>query len=58
VSHITHGNELCRALHFPKAHDKILYRVKMRRALFAVHLGKMRTAKAVPCVSAIPVVDR
>jgi hypothetical protein len=23
-----------------------------------VHLGKMRTAKAVPCVSAIPVVDR
>jgi hypothetical protein len=50
ASHITHGKELCRALPFPKAHGKVLYRVKMRRAPFAVRLGKMRTAKAVPCV--------
>jgi hypothetical protein len=35
---------------FSKAHGKILYRVKMSRAPFAVRLGKMRTAKAVPCV--------
>jgi hypothetical protein len=50
ASHITHGKELCRALPFPKAHDKGLCRVKMHRAPFAVRLGKMRTAKAVPCV--------
>jgi hypothetical protein len=50
ASHITHGNELCRALPFPKAHGKVLYRVKMHRAPFAVRLGKMRTTKAVPCV--------
>jgi hypothetical protein len=37
-------------LPFPKAHGKVLYRVKMRREPFAVRLGKMRTAKAVPCV--------
>jgi hypothetical protein len=33
-------------LPFSKAHGKILYRVKMRRAPFAVRLGKMRTAKS------------
>jgi hypothetical protein len=48
ASHITHSNELCRALPFPKALGKVLYRVKMRRAPFVVRLGKMRTAKAVP----------
>jgi hypothetical protein len=53
ASHITHGNKLCRALPFPKAHGKVLYRVKMHRAPFAVRLGKMRTATA---KSAIPVV--
>jgi hypothetical protein len=50
ASRITHGKELCRAFPFPKAHGEVLYRVKMRRAPFAVRLGKMRTAKAVPCV--------
>jgi hypothetical protein len=50
ASHITHGKELCRALPFPKAHGKVLYRVKMRREPFAVRLGKIRTAKAVLCV--------
>jgi hypothetical protein len=50
ASHITHGNELCRVLPFPKAHGKVLYRVKLRRVPFAVRLGKMRMAKAVPCV--------
>jgi hypothetical protein len=50
ASRITHGNELCRALPFSKVHGKVLYQVKMSRAPFAVHLGKMRTAKAVPCV--------
>jgi hypothetical protein len=50
ASHITHGKELCRALPFPKAHGKCLCRVKMHRAPFAMRLGKMRTAKAVPCV--------
>jgi hypothetical protein len=50
ASHITHGKELCRVLPFPKAHGKGLCRVKMHRAPFAVRLGKMRTAKAVPCV--------
>jgi hypothetical protein len=53
ASPITHGNGLCRALPFPKAHDKVLYRVKMSRTPFAVRFGKMRTAK-----SAIPVVTR
>jgi hypothetical protein len=52
---------------FPKAHDKVLYRVKMSRAPYVVRFGKIRTAKAVPCVlvplpcavakSAIPVVS-
>jgi hypothetical protein len=37
-------------LPFPKAHGKVLYRVKMSRAPFAVRFGKRRTAKAVPCV--------
>jgi hypothetical protein len=37
-------------LPFPEAHDKVLYRVKMRRAPFAVRPIKMRTAKAVPYV--------
>jgi hypothetical protein len=50
ASYITHGKERCRALPFPKAHDKGLCRVKMHRAPFVVRLGKMRTAKAVPCV--------
>jgi hypothetical protein len=50
ASHITHGKELCRALPFPKAYVKILYRVKMRRAPFAVRSIKMRTTKAVSCV--------
>jgi hypothetical protein len=50
ASRITHGKELCRALSFPKAHGKVLYRVKMRRVPFAVRLGKMRMAKEVPCV--------
>jgi hypothetical protein len=50
ASHITHGKELCRALPFPKAHGKVLCRVKMRRVPFAVRSIKMRTAKAVPCV--------
>jgi hypothetical protein len=39
------GNELCRALPFPKAHGKVLCRVKMRRVPFAVRSSKMRTAK-------------
>jgi hypothetical protein len=50
VSQITHGKELCRASPFPKAHDKDLCRVKMRRAPFAVRSIKMRTTKTVPCV--------
>jgi hypothetical protein len=50
ASRITHGKELCRVFPFPKAHGKVFYRVKMRRAPFAVRLGKMRTAKAVPCI--------
>jgi hypothetical protein len=50
ASHITHSKELCCALPFPKAHDKVLCRVKMRRVPFAVRSIKMRTAKAVPCV--------
>jgi hypothetical protein len=50
ASPITHGNQLCRALPFPKTHGKVLYRVKMSRAPFAVRFGKRRTAKAVSCV--------
>jgi hypothetical protein len=48
ASRITHGNELCRVLPFSKTHGKVHYRVKMSRTPFAVRLGKMRTAKAVP----------
>jgi hypothetical protein len=51
ASRITHGKELCCALPFPKAHGEVLYRVKMRRAPFAVRSIKMRTAKAVPCAA-------
>jgi hypothetical protein len=47
ASHITHDNELCRALPLPKTHGKVLYRVKMRRAPFAVRLGK-RGAVRIP----------
>jgi hypothetical protein len=50
ASHITHGKELCHALPFPKAHGKVLYRVKMHRAPFAMRSIKMRTTKVVPCV--------
>jgi hypothetical protein len=50
ASLIPHGKELCRALSFPKAHNKGLCRAKMQCAVFAVRLGKMHMAKAVPCV--------
>jgi hypothetical protein len=54
ASRITHGNELCLVLPFPKAHDKVLYWVKMRRAPFAMHLGKMCTSKAYSCLCRVP----
>jgi hypothetical protein len=54
ASQITHDKELCRASPFPKAHGKVLSRVKMRRGPFAVRSIKMRTAKAVPCVFLSP----
>jgi hypothetical protein len=48
ASHIAYDKELCRALPFPKAHDKGLYQAKMRRVPFAMRLSKIRM-EAVSC---------
>jgi hypothetical protein len=45
VSHIAHDKELCRVLHFPKAHGKGLYRAKMRRAPEQNPHGKGRAVR-------------